>query len=189
MFYDFLIFILFYKFYYNTNTGREDKLPRQLDEEAVGAGRVGDVLELVAKLVKFGGGAVKRALNLVLGEDAVVKLVGRAAPEAVEERGVGEALDVLGDVAVVEDDVRLVGLLNVLEGALGLVEEDVDVLVASAAEALDKLSLALFSLLLAASGFVLAGGLVGLLGAAEIGGGDHGSFGVRRSLGVCIDKF
>lgn len=148
------------------------------------AGRVGDVLELVAKLVELSGGPLEGALDVVLGEDAVVKLVLRPTPEAVEERGVGEALDILGNVAVVEDNVQLVGLLDILEGALGLVEKNVDVLVASAAEALDKLSLALFSLLLAASGFVLATGLVGLLGAAEIGGGDHGSFGVRRGFGV-----
>ncbi len=137
------------------------------------ASGVGDVLELVAKLVELGGGAVEGAHDVVLGEDAVVKLAVRAAPEAVEERGVGEALDVLGDVAVVEDDVGLAGLLGVLEGALGLIEEHIDVLVAGAAEALDNLGLALFSLVLAASDFVLARGLVGLLGAAEIGGGNH----------------
>jgi len=45
---------------------------------------VGDVLELVAKLVELSGGAVEGALNVVLGEDAVVKLARRAAPEAVE---------------------------------------------------------------------------------------------------------
>ncbi len=162
----------------------EERLPSQLDKEAVRASRVRDVLELVAKLVELGGGAVEGALDVVLGEDAVVELAVLAAPEAVEERGVGEALDVLGDVAVVEDDVRLVCRLDVLESALGLIEEDVDVFVASAAEALDNLGLALFSLVLAASGFFLACGLVGLLGAAEIGSGNHGSCGVRRSLGV-----
>jgi len=139
----------------------------------VRASGIGDVLELVAKLFELGGGAVEGALDVVLGEDAVVKLVGRAAPEAVEERGVGEALNVLGDVAVVEDDVGLGRILDVLEGALGLIEEGVDVLVAGAAEALDNLGLALVRLVLAASDFVLARSLVGLLGAAEIGGGNH----------------
>ena len=137
------------------------------------ASGIGDVLELVAKLFELGGGAVEGALDVVLGEDAVVKLVGRAAPEAVEERGVGEAFNVLGDVAVVEDDVGLGRILDVLEGALGLIEEGVDVLVAGAAEALDNLGLALVRLVLAASDFVLARSLVGLLGAAEIGGGNH----------------
>ena len=137
------------------------------------ASGIGDVLELVAKLFELGGGATEGALDVVLGEDAVVKLAGRAAPEAVEERGVREALDVLGDVAMVEDNVRLGRLLDVLEGALGLIEEDVDVFVAGASEALDNLGLACGRLVLAASNFVLACGLVGLLGAAEIGGGNH----------------
>ncbi len=137
------------------------------------AGRVRDVLELVAKLVELGGGALEGVLDVVLGKDAIVKLVVRAAPETVEERGVGESLDVLGDVAMVEDDVGLGGLLGVLEGALCLVEEDVDVLVAGATEALDNLGLALFSFFLAASSLFLASGLVGLLGAAEIGSGNH----------------
>ncbi len=149
------------------------------------ASGVGDVLELVAKLFELGGGATEGALDVVLGEDAVVKLAGRAAPEAVEERGVGEALDVLGDVAVVEDNVRLAGLLDVLEGALGLDEEHIDILVAGDTEALDNLGLACGRLVLAASDFVLARGLVGLLGAAEIGGGNHVCrLGVRG--GLCI---
>ncbi len=137
------------------------------------ASRVRDVLELVAKLVELGGGAVQGALDVVLGEDAVVKLVVLAAPETVEERGVGEALDVLGDLAMVEDDVGLCRLLGVLEGALGLFEEDVDVLVAGTAKAFDNLGLSLDGLVLATCGLFLASSLVGLLGATEIGGGNH----------------
>ena len=142
------------------------ELPGKLEEQPARASGVGDVFELVAKCVELFNGAVKRALDVVLGEDAVVELAFLAAPEAVEERGVRETLNVLGDVAVVEDDVGLVCALRVLEGLLGLVEENIDVLVAGATKAVDEL-------LFLAGDFFFAGGLVGLLGAAEIGGGNH----------------
>jgi hypothetical protein len=156
---------------------RGEKLPGKLEEEPARASGVGDVFELVAKCAELFNGAVKRALDLVLGEDAVVELAFLAAPEAVEERGVRETLDVLGDVAVVEDDVGLVGALRVFEGLLGLFEENIDVLVASTAKAVDEL---LFLL----SELFFARGLVGFLGAAEISGGNHFVDWVDRELGV-----
>ncbi len=61
------------------------KLPGKFNEEAERAGGVGDVLELVAKCVKLFDGALEGALNLVLGEDAVVELALLAVPESVEE--------------------------------------------------------------------------------------------------------
>ena len=85
------------------------------------ASGVGDVLELVAEGLELFNGAVEGALDLVLLEDGGVELLVLATPEPVEERGVRETLDVLGDVAVVEDDVGLVGALGVLEGLLCLV--------------------------------------------------------------------
>lgn len=118
-------------------------------------------------------GAVEGLANLVVLEDGLVELLGLLVPEAVEQRGVGEALDILDEVVVLEHDVVVAETLlaNVLERGLDLVENHVLILVASLGEASLLLSLALGLSLVVSN--LLLGERLGLE-LAEFGGGDHG---------------
>lgn len=133
---------------------------------------VGDVLELVAQGFELLDGEFKRLGDFVLLEDAVVENTLLLVPETVEEGGVGEALDVLDEVGVVEHDELVAGALvaDKIEGRLDLGQDHLAVLVTG----LDEPGLEL-SLTLGLELGLLFGTSSGTLGLelAEFGGGKH----------------
>lgn len=100
-------------------------LPRQLDVEALGLGGIGDVLQLVAQFGEFGGGGIEWLLSLVGGEDGLVEGLLLLVPEAVQHRGIGEAISVGGDLLEIQHDVLVVQTLftDVLESIGNLLEQ------------------------------------------------------------------
>jgi hypothetical protein len=149
--------------------------PRQLDHEALGPGAVGDVLERVAHLGELSDSAIEGACDLVLLEDGAVEVLLGLVPEAVQQRRVGEALDVLDEVLVVEHDVLVVepAVANVLEGRGNLVKDHVVVGVSGLGEADLELGLAIRLLLLAERVLVFAGGGILGLDLAKLSSGNH----------------
>jgi hypothetical protein len=143
--------------------------PRKLDHEAFRARVIRDVLKLVAHLGELGTGTVEGARDLVLLEDRAVEALLGLVPEAVQQCSVGEALDVLDEVVVVEHDVLVVEatVANVLERGGGLIEDHVVVRLGGFGEAGLELGVAL---LIA----VLTDGDVLGLDLAELSGGNHG---------------
>jgi hypothetical protein len=142
--------------------------PGELDVETLGAGGVGDVFELVAEGLELERGEIKRLGSVVLLEDTFVKNTLLLVPEAVEEGGVGEALDVLDEAGVVEHDELVAGALfaNKLEGRLDLGQDHLAVVGTSLDEPRPELGLTL-GLLFGTSSDILE------LELAEFGSGKH----------------